>query len=101
MRMRPQQMTQPRRQAPPGMLMTMTVSVTVLMAVIMNVAVAMHVAGIGAAGLRVAHNAQDARKTLLQHLNHSGTSAPASGSLFPLYQADGPAAVIGTRCQVW
>jgi hypothetical protein len=30
----------------------------------------------------MAHNAQDAPETLLQHLNHSGPGAPASGSLF-------------------
>lgn len=46
----------------------------------MLVAVIMIVPGVMAAGMRMAHNAQDARKTLLQHLNHSAPDAPAPGS---------------------
>ncbi len=55
-----------------------------LMFVIMDMAVVVNMPGIGIGtlGLRVVHNAQDARKTLLQHLNQSAPSAPATGSLF-------------------
>ena len=59
-----------------------------LMSVIMNMAVVMNMPGIGAVGLRVVHNAQDARKTLLQHLNQSVPSAPATSS--PFRQAPKP-----------
>ncbi len=52
-----------------------------LMFVIMNMAVVMNMPGIGAVGLRVVHSAQDARKTLLRHLNQSAPSAPATSSL--------------------
>jgi len=36
-----------------------------------------------AVGPRMAHNAQDARKTLLQHLNHNAARAPATCSPIP------------------
>ena len=55
---------------------------SMLMFVIMNMAVVMNMPGIGTAGLLVVHNAQDARRTLLQHLNQSAPSAPATSSLF-------------------
>ncbi len=58
--------------------MLMFVIMDMDMAVVMN----MPGIGIGTVGLRVVHNAQDARKTLLQHLNQSAPSAPATGSLF-------------------
>jgi hypothetical protein len=40
-----------------------------------------------AAGMRMTHDAQDARKTLLQHLGHSGIRAPASWPRTPLAAA--------------
>jgi hypothetical protein len=42
----------------------------------------MNMPGLGTVGVRVVHNAQDARKTLLQHLNQRAPSAPANSSLF-------------------
>ena len=74
MRMRPQHMTQPDRQSP--------LAVLVLVATVMVMAGAVIMAGVMAARVRMAHNAQDAPETLLQHLNHSGADAPASESLF-------------------
>jgi hypothetical protein len=52
----------------------------VLVAVIMAALVI--VPRIGVTDMRVAHNAQDARKTLLQHLSHSAPGAPATQLLF-------------------
>ena len=51
-----------------------------LMFVIMNMAMVMNVSGTGTVGLRMVHDAQDARKTLLQHLSQSAPSAPATSS---------------------
>ena len=48
-----------------------------LMFVIMKMPVVMNMPGLGTVGLRVVHNAQDAQKTLLQHLNQRAPSAPA------------------------
>src|SRR5271166_2214985 len=86
MGMRAQHMPQPRREP----------LASVLMLVTMNMAVVMSMPGIGTAALRVAHNAQDARKTLLQHLNHSGPGAPATSSLFLQDQIRGIVAGGGT-----
>ena len=71
-RMRPQHMAQPGPQS----------RLAVLVAMFMVMAGTVIVAGVMAARVRMAHNAQDACETLLQHLNHSGPGAPASGSLF-------------------
>ena len=76
MRMRSQHMPQPGHRSRAAALMAM------LMFVIMAIVVLM--AGVMASGVQVAHKAQDARETLLQHLSHSGLGAPASRSLFPL-----------------
>ena len=65
-------MPQPGRQSP--------LAVLVLVAMVMTGTVI--VAGVMAARVWAAHNAQDACETLLQHLNHSGPGAPASESLF-------------------
>ena len=54
-----------------------------LMFVIMNMAMVMNMPGTGTVGLRMVHDAQDARKTLLQHLSQSAPSAPATSSLCP------------------
>ena len=70
--MRPQHMTQPGRQSP----------LAVLVLVVMVMAGTVIMAGVMAARVWAAHNAQDACETLLQHLNHSGPGAPASESLF-------------------
>ena len=51
-----------------------------LMFVIMKMPVVMNMPGLGTVGLRVVHNAQDARKTLLQHLNQRAPSAPANSA---------------------
>jgi hypothetical protein len=50
----------------------------------MIMSVIMSVPGIVVVGMRVAHNAQDARRTLLQHLNHCAPDAPATGLLSEL-----------------
>src|SRR5271166_3092590 len=86
MGMRAQHMPQPRREPPASVLMLVT----------MNMAVVMSMPGIGTAALRVVHNVQDARKTLLQHLNHSGPGAPATSSLFLQDQICGIVAGGGT-----
>ena len=54
----------------------MAMLVLVIMTVL--VAVVMLAAGVMAVRVRVAHGAQDARKTLLQHLNHSAPTAPGN-----------------------
>ena len=70
MRMRAQHMPYPGRQTRPGL----------VVAVIMLVAVIVIMPGVMAVIMRMAHNAQDARKTLLQHLNHSSHGVPATCS---------------------
>ena len=64
-------MPQPGRQTRTAVLMIMPVLLLVVMIV----------AGFVVAGVRVAHEAQDACKTLLQHLNISAPDAPANWSL--------------------
>jgi hypothetical protein len=56
----------------------MRVAVLVLVIVFMRVV---------AAGMRMTHDAQDARKTLLRHLGHGGIRAPASWPRTPLAAA--------------
>ena len=71
--MRTQHMPQPGRQARTAVLMLVVMALLVL--------VVTTVAGIMTAGVRVAHEAQDACRTLLQHLNTSALEAPAHRSL--------------------
>jgi hypothetical protein len=55
-------------------------TVVVLMVMVMVMLMVMAVIVIVAVGLLMAHSAQDARKTLLQHLNHKDPGAPATCS---------------------
>jgi len=74
--MRVQQAPQPGRQPWPWMVSMLTPAVvTTVMVVTVAVSAGMR--------LRVTHDPQHGRGTLLQHLDHSGTQAPATTSRRP------------------